>query len=241
MPPLLVWIHGGGWSKGSKTWCPLAWLTGHGFAVASVQYRLSGQAVFPAQIHDCKGAVRWLRAHAGKHGYDASRIGVAGISAGGHLASLLGVSSEVKDLEGVVGGNLDQPSGVHAVVAICGTSDFLMILRGHPGYADSPTAATTKLFGGAIREKRDPARLASPVSHVTKDDPPLMILHGEDDPIVPTKLTAQLAERYKAAGAPVTRTLIPKGGHAPREFWDDVRRKAVREFFEVNLKNPEAN
>ena len=108
--PLLVWIHGGNWKSGRKDRCPLAWLIRHDFAVTSLQYRLSGQAIFPAQIHDCKGAVRWLRANAEMYRYSAEKVGVSGIFAGGHLATLIGTSGGMKELEGTVGGNLDQSS-----------------------------------------------------------------------------------------------------------------------------------
>ena len=85
--PLVVFIHGGGWRAGSKDNCPISWLTDHGYAVASISYRLTDQAVFPAQLHDCKAAVRWLRAHAAEYGFSTERIAVAGSSAGGHLAA----------------------------------------------------------------------------------------------------------------------------------------------------------
>jgi acetyl esterase/lipase len=111
-PPLLVWIHGGGWQSGSKDSCPLYRETQRGYAVASLNYRLSHEAMFPAQIHDCKGAIRWLRANAEKFGYNSERIGVAGSSAGGQLVALLGTSGGVKELEGNVGGNLGQSSSV---------------------------------------------------------------------------------------------------------------------------------
>lgn len=114
--PCVVWIHGGAWRAGTKKNPRVAWLTQHGYVVASLQYRLSQEAIFPAQIHDCKGAIRWLRAHAATYSIDTDRIGVAGSSAGGHLAALLGTSAEVEALEGQTGGHLDQPSRVQAVL-----------------------------------------------------------------------------------------------------------------------------
>src|SRR5262245_52847203 len=121
-PPLVVFIHGGSWRAGSYKSCSVEFLAEEGFAVASIEYRFTSVAIFPAQIHDCKAAIRWLRAGAEKYGYDATRIGVAGSSAGGHLAALLGTSGGVEDLEGSVGlkdgvgGNADQSSRVAAVV-----------------------------------------------------------------------------------------------------------------------------
>ena len=105
-PPLIVWIHGGAWRQGNKNNNGLlVWAAAEGFAIASIQYRLSGEAKFPAQVHDAKGAIRWLRAHAHEYGYDARKIAVAGGSAGGHLAALVGTSGGVQALEGDVGGN----------------------------------------------------------------------------------------------------------------------------------------
>ncbi|MFP6765685.1 MAG: alpha/beta hydrolase, partial [Planctomycetaceae bacterium] len=123
--PLAVFIHGGSWKQGSKDRCYVSWLTDHGFAVASISYRLSGKAIFPAQIHDCKAAVRWLRANASKYGYSTNRIAVTGRSAGGHLAVLLGTTGGVRELEGNVGGNLDYSSGVDAIVDYFGAMDFI--------------------------------------------------------------------------------------------------------------------
>ena len=103
--PVIVWIHGGGWSKGSKNGCPAIPLSAEGYNVVSINYRLTDEASFPAQIDDCKGAIRWVRANANKYGFDPDRIGVWGSSAGGHLVALLGTSGGVKEVEGDVGDN----------------------------------------------------------------------------------------------------------------------------------------
>ena len=108
-PPLVVYIHGGGWKGGSRKSCHVKGLADHGFAVASISYRLTDQAIFPAQIHDCKGAIRWLRANADRLGYSVDRLVVTGSSAGGHLSALLGTSGGVRELEGEVGGNRSRP------------------------------------------------------------------------------------------------------------------------------------
>ncbi len=121
--PLVVWIHGGGWQNGSKDRCPLVRLVPQGFVVASINYRLSQHAVFPAQIEDCRAAIRWLRANAAKYHIDPARVGVSGASAGGHLVALLGTSAEMKEWDGV-GGNADQSSRVQAVVDLFGPADF---------------------------------------------------------------------------------------------------------------------
>ncbi len=113
--PLIVWIHGGAWQAGSKNGCPAVSFVGKGYAVASINYRLSQHAVFPAQIEDCKAAIRWLRAQAKKYHLAPDHVGVWGASAGGHLVALLGTSGNVKEFEGE-GGNLDQSSRVQCVV-----------------------------------------------------------------------------------------------------------------------------
>ena len=123
-PPLVVWFHGGGWRGGSKDHCILAWLGTKNFAVASVEYRSVLQWPFPNNIHDCKAAIRWLRANADKYGYDAKRIGTSGASAGGHLAAIMGTSAQVESLEGKVGDHLDQSSRVQAVIDMAGVASI---------------------------------------------------------------------------------------------------------------------
>ena len=128
--PLVIWIHGGCWAGGDKP-DPfvvnrmVCRMVPRGYVIASINYRLLHEAIFPAQIYDCKGAIRWLRAHAARYHIDPNRVGVAGLSAGGHLAALLGTSGGVKDLEGTVGGNLDQSSSLQAVCDDCGPTDFI--------------------------------------------------------------------------------------------------------------------
>jgi hypothetical protein len=141
--PLIIWVHGGGWQNGSKDGCPP--LRGgyieRGYAVASINYRLSGHAVFPAQIEDCKAAIRWLRAHAKEYGLDAKRFGVWGSSAGGHLVALLGTSGDVKEFD--VGANLDQSSRVQAVCDYYGPTDFTVFVT-TPGYESHAADSSLK-------------------------------------------------------------------------------------------------
>ncbi|NIA21582.1 MAG: alpha/beta hydrolase fold domain-containing protein [Anaerolineaceae bacterium] len=126
--PLVVWVHGGGWRAGNKRFCRALPMTRRGYAVASIGYRLSGEAPMPAQIYDCKAAVRWLRAKAGKYNIDPKRIGAWGASAGGHLVALMGTSGGLKDLEGDLG-NADQSSRVQAVCDFFGPSDLISIFE----------------------------------------------------------------------------------------------------------------
>lgn len=151
--PLVVWIHGGGWSGGSKNGCPISWLTDDGYAVASISYRLTDKAIFPAQIHDCKAAIRWLRANAEKFGYSTAKVGVSGSSAGGHLAALVGTSGDVKELEGTVGGNLDQSSRVDAVVDFYGATDFVLRSKTQPHRANKEGSVVYRLLGGGADQK----------------------------------------------------------------------------------------
>ena len=238
-PPLIVWIHGGGWQNGSKDRCPFVWLNGQGYAVASVQYRLTDKGSFPAQIHDCKGAIRWLRANAKEYGYNAERIGVVGISAGGHLVALLGTSGDVKELEGDVGGNLDQSSRVQAVLDMCGPADFVLRWKKRPDAVNKPGSPVYKLLGGPLPEKREIAEAASPAYHVTKDDAPLLIVHGTKDQLVQHAQSEHLRDLYNNAELEDTLETIEGGGHVPKEFFDATRREMALKFFGKHIKNAE--
>jgi acetyl esterase/lipase len=234
--PLLVWIHGGGWRKGNKDGCPLRWLADEGYAVASINYRLTDVACFPAQIFDCKAAIRWLRANATKYGYNAERIGVGGGSAGGHLVALLGTSGGMKELEGDVGGNLDQSSRVQAVVDLFGPSDFTLTPPEKMKAAAQPGSTLYALFGGDPAEKPELIKLASPALHVTSDDPPLLILQGTKDPTVDPQQSVHLDAVYRKAGLDSKLVLIEGAGHGGKEFYDETRRKLIKEFFDKHLQ-----
>lgn len=209
-PPLVVFIHGGGWRNGSYKRCHTKWLTEYGYAVASVGYRLTDKAIFPAQVHDCKAAIRWLRAHAADYGYDATRIGVAGTSAGGYLALMMGVTGKAgkasatskakndkHELEGKVGEHLEQSSAVHAIVDYYGPSDFVLRSQNQPSKTESEDGSVYKLLGGPASKHIALAKLASPVFHVTKDDPPLLIIHGEKDTTVKPDQAKRMADVYR--------------------------------------------
>src|SRR5262249_13044459 len=149
---------------------PGVYLSARGFAVASVNYRLSSHAAFPAQIEDCKAAVRWLRANAKKYNLDPERVGAWGASAGGHLVALLGTAGELKDLEGK-GGNLDQSSKVQCVLDWFGPTDLRTLPE---AYANDPKSVVAQLLGGPPAKEKDRAALASPLAHVHKDCPPFL-------------------------------------------------------------------
>ena len=230
---LVVWIHGGGWVSGNKNGCPALVLVPKGFAAASIQYRLADAGPFPAQIHDCKGAIRWLRANAAKYNLDANRIGVWGGSAGGHLVALLGTTAGNKELEGTVGGNLDQSSAVQAVCDFFGPADLTPL--GDVKFAPGAAGPVTRLLGGPPSEKKELAVLASPVTHVTKDAAPFLIMHGDKDTTVPHHQSELLNEALKKAGVEVTFKTVEGAGHG---FGGPEITKTVQDFFDKHLKAP---
>lgn len=233
--PLIVWIHGGAWRAGSKDNCPAIPLTGRGYVVASINYRLSQEAVFPGQIYDCKAAIRWLRANADKYGIDPKRIGVWGSSAGGHLVALLGTAGDVKVLEGDAGNN-NQSSRVQAVCDWFGPSDLARMGEGksHMDHL-APDSPESRLIGGAVLENKDKAAAASPVTYVSKDDPPFLIMHGDQDFTVPILQSQILAETLTKAGVDVTFRTIAGAGHGfgGRDIFEEVGA-----FFDKHLQPP---
>jgi acetyl esterase/lipase len=240
-PPLVVFIHGGSWRAGSYKSCGVDYLAEAGFAVASIEYRFSNVAIFPAQIHDCKAAVRWLRAHAEEYGYDASKIGVAGTSAGGHLAVLLGTSGGVAELEGTVGskadgGNTEQSSRVQAVVDFYGPTDFVLRAKTHDARANLPESGTYQLVGGAAKDDLKRAARASGVTYVSADDPPLLILHGDQDKTVYMDQSESIRDAYRKPKLPVELIVVPGGGHGGKAFGREEYRRRVTEFFTEHLK-----
>ena len=232
--PLIIWVHGGAWRAGSKQNCPARRFLDDGYAVASVNYRLSQHAVFPAQIADCKAAIRWLRANAEEHGYDPDRFGVWGSSAGGHLVALLGTAGDVNDFD--VGPNAGVSSRVQAVCDFFGPTDFTKMSR-FPSRMDhdAPDSPESRLVGGAVQENNDKVQRANPITYVTKDDPPFLIVHGDKDPLVPHNQSEILYEALKAAGVETTFYTVRGGGHGG--FKDPQVDVLVTDFFRKHLKN----
>jgi acetyl esterase/lipase len=229
--PLLVWIHGGGWRGGDKNNPPGLAALEKGVTIASINYRLSQHALFPAQIEDCKAAVRWLRAHAADYGYDGKKVAVWGASAGGHLAALLAVTGQVKDFD--VGANLDQSSAVQSCINWFGPADFEAYdpkLPTEMVQRENKTSVLALLFGGPISEKLELARRASPVTWVTKDAAPMLIMQGTKDPLVPLDQSQRLADRLKAAGADVTLDVIEGAGHGGPQFTAPEKVKLMADF-----------
>jgi acetyl esterase/lipase len=214
--PLVVYIHGGGWENGSKNQADvlLNLIKGRDFAGASINYRLTDEAVWPAQIHDCKAAIRALRAHAAENQINPDKIAVFGISAGGHLASMLGVTGSAKELEGELGPHLSQSSGVTCVLDFCGPSNFLTFAgEGTIINVDDPKTGLSKLIGGTVKQKPDVARNASPVNHITSDDAPFLIIHGDNDNIVRYAQATEFEAALQKAKIPATLITGTDGGH----------------------------
>lgn len=237
--PLVVYIHGGGWENGSKDNAGVLFglIKDRPYAGASVNYRLTNEATWPAQIHDCKAAIRWLRAHAKEHGIDAEKIAVFGISAGGHLVSMLGVTGGEKALEGELGPHRDQSSRVTCVLDFCGPSNFLTFGgKGSIINPDDPKSALAKLVGGPVKDKQDVARNVSPVNHLSSDDAPFLIIHGDKDTIVPYAQAQEFDTAMEAAKLPATLLTGTGGGHV---FFSAPLIAHMRSFLDRHLLGKE--
>ena len=222
--PVIVWIHGGAWRSGSKDDVPVKRWIDHGFAIASVDYRLSPEAPFPAQVHDIKSAIRFLQAHAKDLRIDPDRIVIAGSSAGAHLAALVGVSNGVPELEGSVGTPATKPAQVRAIVSFFGASNLQTILSQSTEHGLSVRVpALQLLLGGSPDEKAELAKLASPVAHVDDQDPPLWLIHGDADPQMPIEQSKELEAKYRSANRPVRFDVIAGGKHGGKEFFENAR------------------
>ena len=237
--PLMIWIHGGAWMAGSQANPPVVFLVTNGFAVASIQHRFSSDAIWPAQAYDCKAAIRWLRANASKYNFDPDHFGVGGDSSGGHLAAFVGTSGGVPEMEGDLG-NTNFSSRVQAVVDWFGPTDFtLMAQQSGPRSMiqhDSPNSPESRLLGGPVQERRDLAKTANPLTYIDKNDPPFLIMHGDNDQLVPLGQSKILAKALIDAGVEVTMKTIHGAGHEGPQFRSAENRRLVEEFLSRKLK-----
>jgi acetyl esterase/lipase len=229
--PLIVWVHGGGWLQGDKKGGPAMPFVAKGYAVASINYRLSKEATYPAQIEDCKAAVRFLRANAKKYNLDPDRFGAWGGSAGGHLVALLGTTGDVKELDGK-GDNLDVSSRVQAVCDWYGPTDLGQMGGSH----DKPDSPEAKLIGGPLQDNKDKVARANPITYVTKTAAPFLIMHGDQDKSVPPGQSELLQEALKKAGVEVTYEVVKGAGHGGKEFNTPESLELVEKFFDKHLK-----
>ncbi len=236
--PIVVFIHGGGWlagNKGSGQGNLLRFVESGDYAGISIGYRLTTEAQWPAQIHDCKAAIRWIKAHAKERGLDPTKIAVWGTSAGGHLVSMLGTSGDVKGLEGTLGKHLDQDSKVTCVVNYFGPEDFLTMVR-QPSTIDRSQGneyPEAKLLGGPVPEREAVAKEASPVTHISKGDAPFFTAHGTKDPLVPFAQAEELHAALQKAGVPSLLQEMTNGGHG---FQSPVLDERVKQFLDLHLR-----
>ena len=234
--PLLVWVHGGRWEVGSKTPMPLGLLVERGYAVASLDFQPASMAQFPRQVHQIKAAIRFLRAMSERYGYDASRIGILGASSGGHLAALVGTTNGEAALEGALGEHLDQSSAVQAIVSFFGASNLTTILAQSTPYGVGVTTpALRQLLGKLPDESPNLARLASPVFHVDAADPPLLLLHGDQDPQMPINQSHELVGAYENVGLKASFVVVHGAGHGGPRFYDREHLTLVAEFLDAHL------
>lgn len=244
--PLIVWIHGGGWSSGDKTLGQNSFqlqFARNGFAVASINYRLSGEAIFPAQIHDCKAAIRWLRANSAQYNIDPLRIGVWGSSAGGHLAALLGSSNDVVEMEGTIGANPMYSSRVQAVVDWYGPTDFLQMdtqalneSNCQSSSHNSANSAESRLVGCPIQTCPDAVQRANPLTYLSDDDPPFLIQHGTADCTVSSGQSRILFELMQASNHTAAYFLLNGAGHGGTQFSSSTNVEIVAEFLNTSLR-----
>jgi acetyl esterase/lipase len=233
---LIVWVHGGAWRAGSRAAVDLVGLTAQGWALASVDYRLSTAAKFPAQIFDLKAAVRYLRAHSAKYGVTGVPFVIAGSSAGGHLAALVGVSNGEPALEGSVGADRKVSSDVQAIVSLYGASDLTSILsQSSPHGLSVRVPALDLLLGGPPDALPELARLASPVFHVKGSAPPLLLLHGDQDDQMPIAQSRELEAAYQKVGRPVQFVVVQGAGHGGSAFTDAAHLQQIDAFLREHL------
>jgi acetyl esterase/lipase len=232
--PLVVYVHGGIWRAGDKSaGAAMAQrLVKAGFAVASLDFRQTPEARFPANVHDIKAGIRFLRAHAKDYGYNAERIGITGESSGAHLALLVGVTNGHEELEGAVGAERDTSSAVQAILTYFAASDLTTILS-----QSTPVGLTVRvpglqlLLGAPPDEVPALAQLASPVSHADANDPPLYLLHGDRDPQMPINQSLQMWGAYKALGLDVSFAAVHGAGHGGELFFAPQQQAAVEAFW----------
>ena len=236
-PYLIVWVHGGAWHSGSKKAPPLSFVAS-GYALASVDYRLSVDAKFPAQIHDIKAAIRYLRANAARYGYRSDKIIIAGSSAGAHLAALTGVSNNDKELEGNVGEYTSTSSAVQAILDYYGPTDFTTILKQSTPHGVSVRGpAMALLLGKTVDNIPDMARKASPVFQIDASDPPLLIFHGDQDIQVPINQSHELVGVYKSHNLKVQMEVVYGGGHSDTPYFEPKYQQIAETFLKEVLKN----
>lgn len=248
--PVVVTIYGSAWfSNSSKGTCFNdglgQTLLKNGFAVVSINHRSSKDAIWPAQIHDVKAAIRFIRANAAIFSLDTSFLGVTGFSSGGHLSTMAGVTSNIKttkindlliDLEGNLGKFKDASSHVDAVVDWFGPTDFLTMDEcGSTMKHNDAKSPESSVVGGAIQDNKDKVALANPISYVSQSTPNFLIFHGNKDPLVPHCQSEKLFEKLQSAGVKSELIIVDGGGHGPGVMIDKYYTQMI-EFFKSKAK-----
>jgi len=240
--PVIVYLHSGAWISGDRFGGPARRQATRGYAVASIDYRLAPDHIWPAQVEDAKAAVRWLRANAARFQLDPNRVGVFGTSAGGHIAAVLGTSGGVDSLEGPALGNPSFSSRVQAVVDLYGPTDLLRLeedkLPCIPLDGNAPYMPPSLLMGCAIQSCQEWTRTASPMTYATNDDPPFLIEHGMLDCLVPYTQSVQLHAKLLATGVQSKLILIPTGDHGGRAFDETRYQQPIDDFLDQYLRGP---
>ena len=229
--PVVVWVHGGGWLNGSKDRCPASWLAQHGFAVASVEYRLTDRAIWPTQIEDCQQAVIWLKKHAAEYGLDSGKVGAWGSSAGGHLVALMGTRP--------TDGGFDL-ARVKAVCDWFGPTELLtmppnMVANGRTA-VDVAKSNGAKLLGVTVKDAPEKAKDASAIDHVSPGDAAFLIMHGSEDPGVPIEQSTKFHEKLLSVGVDSELHIVEGAGHGGKEFQSEEVRQKVLTFFQKQLQ-----
>ncbi len=233
--PLVIFVHGGGWLVNDKyadmgyMRKTVAEIVNSGFALASIDYRFASDAIFPAQIQDCNRAVSFLVDNADKYGFDKNRIAVMGFSAGGHLASLMGLSKN-NNIEGFFMPGTNRLFSFKAVVDFYGPAELILF----PG-SDDPKSPESILIGATPLSRPDLAKAASPVTYVDKSDPPFLIIHGEKDDMVLPKQSQLLSSWLTVAGVQNELVIVKDAPHYGEMFDTDELRKKVISFLKTRL------
>ena len=245
--PVIISIHGGAFMFGDKAdgqVNPMLEGVKHGYAVVSINYRLSGEALFPKNINDVKAAIRWVKANAAAYKMNPGKIALWGGSAGGNLSALGGTSGDVKELEDLSLGNADQSSRVQAVVDWFGPTNFLLMDEqliatgnGKPDHSDA-NSPESKLMGQKISEIPAKVELANPETYISKDDPPFLIEHGTKDQLVPTQQSVNFAAKLTPVlgKEKVTIHLLEDARHGGPQFETKKNLELVFHFLDTVLK-----
>jgi acetyl esterase/lipase len=240
--PVIVYLHSGAWISGDRTGGPAIRQAARGYAVASIDYRLAPQYLWPAQVEDAKAAVRWLRAHASEYRLDPDRIGAFGTSAGGHIAAVLGTSGGVPELEGIALGNAGYSSRVKAVVDYYGPTDLLKLdeqkLPCIPLDGNASFMPPSLLIGCPIQQCKEKAAAANPITYVSPEDPPFLIMHGLLDCLVPWQQSSLLQTALAADNVDSKFVIVPNGDHGGSMFDEQKYKQMVSDFLDKNLRGP---